>query len=109
MIQHLFLDPVDQSIQLGDGGTGFTTELNAYYNFSKHFSAYSNLYYLVNPREQNGTLTSRGGTPSAQVYKSRSFVMSVPDQYMIRVGANYTMKSLRLLLAFAMNVCLFMI
>ncbi|MBC7903285.1 MAG: hypothetical protein H7Y27_07665, partial [Gemmatimonadaceae bacterium] len=28
------LGPVDQSIQLGDGGTGFTTEMNGYYNFS---------------------------------------------------------------------------
>ena len=96
----LILGPVDQSIQLGDGGTGFSTEMNAYYNFSKHFSAYSNLYYLVSPREQNGTLTSRGGTPSATSIKNGSFVMSVPDQYMIRVGANYTAKSLTASLGF---------
>ena len=56
MIQHIVLGPVDQSIQLGDGGTGFSTEMNAYYNFSKHLSVYGNLYYLLNPREQNGTL-----------------------------------------------------
>ena len=96
----LILGPVDQSIQLGDGGTGFSTEMNAYYNFSKHFSAYSNLYYLLSPREQNGTLTSRGGTPSATSIKNGSFVMSVPDQYMIRVGANYTVKSLTASLGF---------
>ena len=96
----LILGPVDQSIQLGDGGTGFSTEMNAYYNFSKHFSAYSNLYYLLSPREQNGTLTSRGGTPSATSISNGSFVMSVPDQYMIRVGANYTMKSLTASLGF---------
>jgi len=88
----LVLGPVDQSIQLGDGGTGFSTELNAYYNFSKSFSVYSNLYYLVSPREQNGTLTSRGGAPSAASIKNGSFVMSVPDQYMIRAGANFTAK-----------------
>lgn len=29
------LGPVDQSIQLGDGGTGFSTEVNAYHNFSR--------------------------------------------------------------------------
>jgi len=83
------LGPVDQSIQLGDGGTGFTGEMNAYYNFSKHLGAYSNLYYLVSPREQNGTLTSRGGTPSASSIKNGSFVMSVPDQYMARAGADF--------------------
>ena len=27
------MGPVDQSIQLGDGGTGFTVELNGFYNF----------------------------------------------------------------------------
>ena len=96
----LVLGPVDQSIQLGDGGTGFTGEMNAYYNFSKHFSAYSNLYYLLSPREQNGTLTSRGGTPSASTIKNGSFVMSVPDQYMIRIGANYTAKKVTASLGF---------
>jgi hypothetical protein len=90
------LGPVDQSIQLGDGGTGISTEMNAYYNFSKHFSVYGNLYYLLNPREQNGTLTSRGAAPSAASIRNTSFVMSVPDQYMIRAGANYTAKNLTL-------------
>lgn len=32
------LGPVDQSIQLGDGGTGLTTELNAYFNISHAIS-----------------------------------------------------------------------
>ncbi len=90
----IVLGPVDQSIQLGDGGTGISTEMNAYYNLSKHFGVYGNLYYLLNPREQNGTLTSRGGTPSAASIKNGSFVMSVPDQYMLRAGANYTAKHL---------------
>ncbi len=87
------LGPVDQSIQLGDGGTGFSAEANAYYNFSKHFSVYSNLYYLANPREQNGTSTARGESPSATSLLYKSSTMSVPDQYMLRVGANYTAKS----------------
>jgi len=89
----LVLGPVDQSIQLGDGGTGFSTELNAFYNFSKSVSFYSNLYYLFSPREQNGTLTSRGGIPSAASIKNSSFVMSVPDQYLIRAGFNFTAKN----------------
>jgi hypothetical protein len=88
------LGPVDQSIQLGDGGTGFSTEINAYYNFSKHISAYGNLYYLANPREQNGTSTARGGTASASSIRYGSSTMSVPDQYMIRAGANFSIKAL---------------
>lgn len=90
----ILLGPVDQSIQLGDGGTGFSAEANAYYNFSKHFSSYANLYYLANPREQNGTSTARGGTPSPTSLLYKSSTMSVPDQYMLRVGANYVTKSL---------------
>ncbi len=83
------IGPVDQSIQLGDGGTGITTELNMYYNLSHKLSLYSNLYYLLNPREQNGVSTQRGGVPSAATVSYTSDVMSVPDQYLARVGANY--------------------
>jgi hypothetical protein len=84
------LGPVDQSIQLGDGGTGFTTELNAFYNFSHNIGLYGNVYYLFNPREQNGVSTARGGTPNAAAMANGSDVMSVPDQYMIRGGVNLT-------------------
>ncbi len=88
------LGPVDQSIQLGDGGLGFTAEVNAFYNFGKNLSAYTNFYYLVNPREQNGTSTARGSAPSATTVRYGSHVMSVPDQYMVRAGVNYTIKKL---------------
>jgi hypothetical protein len=84
------LGPVDQSIQLGDGGTGFSTELNAYYNFNSIIGVYTNLYYLINPREQNGVSTTRGGTPSADAIKYGTAVMSVPDQWMVRAGVNAT-------------------
>ncbi|MDB5229969.1 MAG: hypothetical protein JWN76_774 [Chitinophagaceae bacterium] len=90
------MGPVDQSIQLGDGGTGFTTELNAFYNVSRRVSMYGNLYYLVNPREQNGVSTARGATASASAIKNGSDVMSVPDQYMIRAGFNFTFHNLQL-------------
>lgn len=84
------LGPVDQSIQLGDGGTGFTTEINAYYNFTPHFGVYGNFYYLINPREHNGVSTARGGTSSSDAVKYGTTVMSVPDQFMIRAGASAT-------------------
>ncbi|HVW61234.1 MAG TPA: hypothetical protein VHC48_14385 [Puia sp.] len=82
------LGAVDQSIQLGDGGTGVTLELNAFYNFSPAISVYGNFYYLSNPREVNGTSTARGGTASASAVKNGSDVMSVPDQWMARAGVN---------------------
>jgi len=79
------LREVDQSIQLGDGGTGFTIEANTFYNFSKHVNLYGNLYYLVNPREQNGVRTYRETLTPALANEA---ICSVPDQYMARFGAN---------------------
>jgi hypothetical protein len=88
------LGPVDQSIQLGDGGTGFTAELNAAYQLGNHLNTYANVFYLFNPREQNGVSTARGGTPSATAIANGSSVMSVPDQYMLRGGIQYQYKKL---------------
>jgi hypothetical protein len=90
------LGPIDQSIQLGDGGTGFTAEVNAYYNFTKNIGVYGNFFYLLNPREQNGVSTARGGTPSATALTYNTSTMSVPDQYMARGGANFSHKALTL-------------
>jgi hypothetical protein len=84
--------PVDQSIQLGDGGTGFTVELNAYQRLGKRLNLYGNVFYLINPREQNGVSTARGGTASATAVLYTSDVMSVPDQYLIRGGLNYQVR-----------------
>jgi hypothetical protein len=75
------LRTVDQSIQLGDGGTGIITEFNGFYNFNALFGVYGNLYYLFNPREQNGVPTFRSNVNEA--------IMSVADQYMARAGFNY--------------------
>lgn len=83
------LGPVDQSIQLGDGGTGITTEVNTYYNFTNKLGVYGGFYYLISPREQNGVSSARGGTPSAKAVANGSDVMSVPDQIMLRAGASY--------------------
>ena len=85
--------PVDQSIQLGDGGTGFTLEINGYYNFTRVIGVYGNLYYLSNPREQNGVSTGRGLPVSPASIKIGSDVMSVPDQYMFRAGVNVNLNN----------------
>lgn len=87
------LGPVDQSIQPGDGGTGITFELNSYYNFSHKLGVYGGAFYLVNPREVNGTSTTRGGVASATAKKYNTDVMSVPDLYMVRAGLAYMIKN----------------
>jgi len=90
----VLLGPVDQSIQLGDGGTGFTAEINAFYNLSYRLTVYGNVYYLVNPREHNGVSTARGGNSSSSSLLNGSDVMSVPDQYMLRAGAVFNLQQL---------------
>ncbi|TWJ04866.1 hypothetical protein JN11_00589 [Mucilaginibacter frigoritolerans] len=85
------LGPVDQSIQLGDGGTGVSLSINSYYNFTHSFGFYGNFFYLANPRDVNGTL--RSSTPaSATTIATTGDVLSVPDQYLIRFGADLAVK-----------------
>lgn len=87
------LGPVDQSIQLGDGGTGIIMELNGFYKPTKHVGFYGNFYYLLNPAEQNGVSTARGGAVSATNIKYFTNTMSIPDQFMARGGASYYVKN----------------
>lgn len=71
-------DVVDQSIQPGDGGTGYSLELQGFHAFNSRFQMSANLYYLFNVTETNGVAT-RGG---------RS-IFSSPDQYAVRLGVFY--------------------
>lgn len=82
------LAPVDQAIQLGDGGTGITVELSGFYSINKKISLFASGFYLVNPREQNGTSNLKGRTATAIEIKNSTTVMSVPDQYNLRGGIN---------------------
>ena len=86
------LRTVDQSIQLGDGGTGLTMEANTFYNLKRNLGVYANFYYLTNPREQNGTRTYRETLTPALANEA---ICSVPDQYMARAGFNYSFKHLK--------------
>lgn len=81
--------PVDQSIQLGDGGTGVITELNVSFQAGPHVGCYANAFYLINPREQNGVSTRRGSAPTQENYLDGTATMSVPDQFMTRIGVNW--------------------
>lgn len=73
---------VDQSIQPGDGGFGITFEVNGFHQIVGPLNVYGSGYYLMNPREDNGTPTYRSNKYEA--------IMSVPDQYLARVGLSYT-------------------
>lgn len=76
--------PVDQSIQLGDGGWGLNTEFQAFRTLGHETSLYVNGFYLFNPRNTNDTLTrgSADGVDPLIVHHS------VADQYALRVGVN---------------------
>jgi len=96
------LEPVDPSIQLGDGGTGITLELNGYYLLNTSFSFYGNIFYLINPRDQNGVSTLKGhpadsannGLNGAYADEATLTVSSAPDNYTVRLGSNFTYKKL---------------
>ena len=72
---------MDQAIQPGDGGIGFTVELQGFRKFSKSLYGFVNGYYLFNPKESNGTFKSKpdSGLAGYNIY-------ACPDQYFVRGG-----------------------
>jgi hypothetical protein len=89
--------PVDQAIQLGDGGTGIITELNSYYSVASLIDVFVSGYYLINPREQNGTSNLKGRNASTVEIANNTTVMSVPDQFNIRGGAIIKLQKINLI------------
>ena len=65
---------VDQSIQLGDSGWGYSIEVQGYQSVFKKASLYYNAFYLFSPKEVN-TATN----------------YSVPDQFGGRLGMTYAL------------------
>jgi hypothetical protein len=78
------LIPVDIALQPGDGGWGMVVETVAYQKLFTNAFAYGSGFYLFNPREKNGAVTT---LPVYGEYRN----LSVPDQYMGRVGLNYAL------------------
>ncbi len=72
---------VDQSIQPGDGGWGFTIDMYGYQQIAPRLSAYVNGSYTFTPQEKNGVLTSRNN-----IFESE---MSIADSYMGRAGLEF--------------------
>lgn len=77
---------VDQSIQPGDGGWGFTLEMNSYVEVIPRWQLFAQGFYLFNPSNVNGTPTRTGGGLRGNPFEN---VMSIPDQYFGRVGINH--------------------
>jgi hypothetical protein len=67
--------PVDQSIQLGDGGVGIVFQLQAYRKIAGATSGYVYGWYLLTPREKTAVSSPLAGVP-----------VSVPDVYSFRSG-----------------------
>ncbi len=89
------LAPVNVAIQLGDGGTGITTELNSFYIFNRTISVYGNFFYMISPVDVNGVSNQLPGyPPDSLAAVVGSNVNSVPDTYTMRAGANFTFDNL---------------
>ncbi len=75
--------PVDQSIQLGDGGVGFSVEVQGYKAIANATTIYYNGFYLINPREVNDVARIPGVTPN-----ENTGYFSVADQFALRTGVS---------------------
>src|SRR6185295_19639070 len=79
---------VDQSVQPGDGGWGIMLDVQAFRQFSKA-TLFASGTYLANPRDTNGTpsIIVGLGAASPALAQEGVLVNSVPDQYLVRLGA----------------------
>lgn len=76
--------PVDQSIQLGDGGWGITFQFQGYRRVFRSVYGYGQGWYLLTPRNTTKINSPYLGVP-----------LSVPDIYSTRVGAATDIKGVR--------------
>jgi hypothetical protein len=77
----------DQSIQAGDGGTGFSLDIQAYKPTYFQSMLYFSGSYLFNPRNTNGVSSFR--TRPGEEY------LSVADQYLYRGGVSHAVPKVR--------------
>lgn len=84
--------PVDQSIQLGDGGFGAIVSTQFIYEISEKLYLSGAGSYLINPRDTNGTRTFRETLSPILTNES---IMSVPDQFSTRISASYLLSGHR--------------
>ena len=77
--------PVDQSIELGDGGWGLILQGQAFRQMGARMFAYFTGSYLVSPRDQTDVTRA----PPALGERNVTVHISVPDVYTGRLGAIY--------------------
>lgn len=80
---------VDQSVQPGDGGWGILFDIQAFRQ-CRWATLFASGTYLSNPRDTNGTpsiLVGLGLANSPGFAQEGILVNSVPDQYVVRLGA----------------------
>jgi len=75
--REVVVQAVDQSIQPGDGGWGIVLDVQAFKSLG-YFTPYATGTYLINPQDTNHVRTGRSARGEE--------VMSVPDQYLGRIG-----------------------
>lgn len=87
---------VDQSIQLGDSGTGFSLDYTAFKTMGR-FTLFSSGVYLFNPKNSytptgwNEIAPRPSGYPG---FSREGTVYSVADQYLFQAGAGYALSKL---------------
>ena len=77
----------DQSVQAGDGGTGFAVDIQAYHHTYFETLLYFSGTYLFNPRDTNGVSSFRSAKGET--------VLSVTDQYLYRGGLAHRIPKVR--------------
>ena len=82
--------PVDQSIQLGDGGLGLILETQMYVKLNEKIYLSTGAFYLINPREVNNIRTFR---EKLNTTLANEAIMSVPDQFSSRIAANISLSA----------------
>jgi hypothetical protein len=70
----------DQAIQPGDGGVGFSIEMQGFRKLSNAIYGFANGYYLFNPKQSNGSHKSANISSGYDRF-------AAPDQYFFRTGA----------------------
>lgn len=82
---------MDQAIQPGDGGIGFSLELQGFTKIFRSVYGFANGYYLFNPRESNGSFKSAPSVVQDQDGNTLGVmtgynIYASPDQYLVRAG-----------------------
>lgn len=86
------LKEVDQSIQLGDGGFGFSVQSQGFAKLeSDYLFAYYSIYYLFTPGD---TLSWEKKVAKIDPANDPAVNFSISDQYLIRGGLTYTPSTL---------------